>query len=97
MTVTRALIRHLVPARLAYDFDYFADQRADPSLLGDALAVSVHRAPLLAVPVEGTRLGGFMSFDLLILADETRGLLDRLPGFPDVHFRLTTTHRLPAR
>lgn len=87
MTVIRPLVPHLVPAHLAYDFDYFASRLADPSLLEGAVGVCVHRAPLLAVPIGGTRRGGFLSFDLLILADKTRGLLDGLPGFPDVRVR----------
>lgn len=87
MTVIRPLIPRLVPARLAYDFDYVASRLADPSLLDHAVAVCIHRAPLLAVPVGSTRAGGFMSFDLLILADKTRSLLENLPGFPDVRVR----------
>ncbi|QNA77067.1 hypothetical protein C8250_039100 [Streptomyces sp. So13.3] len=87
MTVIRPLIPRLVPARLAYDFEYIGSRLADPSLLDHAVAVCVHRAPLLAVPVGGARRGGFMSFDLLILAEKTRGLLEGLPGFPDLRLR----------
>ncbi|MCZ4123667.1 DUF6302 family protein [Streptomyces sp. H39-S7] len=87
MTVIRPLIPRLVPARLAYDFEYIASRLADPSLLDHAVAVCVHRAPLLAVPVGGARRGGYMSFDLLILAAKTRGLLEGLPGFPNLRVR----------
>ncbi|MDJ0347419.1 DUF6302 family protein [Streptomyces sp. H10-C2] len=87
MTVIRPLIPRLVPAPLAYDFEYIASRLADPSLLDHAVAVCVHRAPFLAVPVGGARRGGSMAFDLLILAEKTRGLLEGLPGFPDVRVR----------
>jgi Family of unknown function (DUF6302) len=87
VTVIRPLIPRLVPASLAYDFEYFARRLADPSLLDGAVGVCVHRAPLLAVPIGGARRGGSMSFDLLILADKTRGLLEGLPGFTDVRVR----------
>ncbi|MDF9813011.1 DUF6302 family protein [Streptomyces sp. SPB162] len=87
MTVIRPLTPRLLPARLAYDFEYIANRLADPSLLDHAVAVCVHRAPLLAVPVSGARRGGYMSFDLRILAEKTRSLLEGLPGFPDLRVR----------
>jgi hypothetical protein len=86
-TIIRSLIPRLVPAQLAYDYEYFASRLADPSLLEGAVGVCIQRMPLLAVPVGGTRIGGLMSFDLLILAEKTRNLLDGLPGFPDLRVR----------
>ncbi|SEP02587.1 DUF6302 family protein [Actinacidiphila rubida] len=87
MTVVRPLIPRLVSARLAYDFEYFANRLADPSLLDGAVGVCIHRAPLLAVPTGGSRRGGSLSVDLLVLADKTRRLLTGLPGFADVRVR----------
>ncbi|MEU0857525.1 DUF6302 family protein [Streptomyces griseofuscus] len=87
MTTVRPINPYLLPARMAYDYEYFAERLADPSLLESALAVCVHRAPLLAVPVGGKRLGGYMSLDLLILAEKTRSLLAGRDGFPNVRVR----------
>ncbi|MER5210935.1 DUF6302 family protein [Streptomyces sp. NPDC002838] len=77
----------LRPAAEAYDFEYFRDRLAEPAILASAIAVRVFRAPLLAVPVGGSRRGGYMSFDLLSLAMATRGLLDTRPGFPNLRVR----------
>ncbi|MBB1245498.1 hypothetical protein GL263_18300 [Streptomyces durbertensis] len=77
----------LRPAPEAYDFEYFRDRLADPAILADAVAIRVFRAPLLAVPVGGSRRGGYMSFDLLSLAVATRRLLDTQPGFPNLRVR----------
>jgi hypothetical protein len=87
MTTVQPINPHPLPARVGYDYEYFADRLADPSLLDSAVAVCAHRAPLLAVPVGGTRRGGFMSFDLLILAENTCGLLEGRAGFSDVRVR----------
>jgi hypothetical protein len=91
-TVVRPLIPRLVAPQLAYDYEYMASRLADPSLLAGAVGVCIHRMPLLAVPVGGLRQGGYMSFDLLILAEKTRNLLDGLPGFPDLRV-LPSPHR----
>ncbi len=77
----------LRPAAEAYDFEYFRDRLADPAILADAVAICVFRAPLLAVPIGGSRRGGYMSFDLLSLAMATRRLLDTRPGFPNLRVR----------
>ncbi|MET9184961.1 DUF6302 family protein [Streptomyces tendae] len=77
----------LRPAAEAYDFEYFRDRLAVPGILDDAVAVRIFRAPLLAVPVGGPRLGGYMSFDLLTLAMAARDLLDNQPGFPNLRVR----------
>ncbi|WP_330433943.1 DUF6302 family protein [Streptomyces sp. NBC_00825] len=69
----------LRPAREAYDYDYYRVRLADPGLLDTAAAVSVFRAPLLAVPVGGLRRGGFMSFDMLTLAAISKHLRAHSP------------------
>ncbi|WP_240121712.1 DUF6302 family protein [Streptomyces sp. MUM 2J] len=87
MTPAHSLTVSLRPAGEAYDFEYFRDRLAEPTILADAVAVRVFRAPLLAVPVGGSRRGGYMSFDLLSLAVEARGLLTDQPGFPTLRVR----------
>ncbi|MFF7803088.1 DUF6302 family protein [Streptomyces olivaceus] len=92
MLTTSAKLPHhptvtLRPAAEAYDYEFFRSRLAEPSLLVDAVAVCVFRAPLLAVPVGGPRRGGYMSFDLLTLATATRILLAERPGFPDLRIR----------
>lgn len=90
LTVTTRLHRPTVtlrPAAEAYDYEYFRSRLAEPALLADAVAVRVFRAPLLAVPVGGSRRGGFMSFDLLTLAMATLVLLAEQPGFPHLRVR----------
>ncbi|WP_245001572.1 DUF6302 family protein [Streptomyces alfalfae] len=77
----------LRPAAEAYDFEYFRDRLAEPELLAAAVAVCVFRAPLLAVPVGGSRRGGYLSFDLLATAMAARRLLKDQPGFPRLRVR----------
>ncbi|MGW3163300.1 DUF6302 family protein [Streptomyces sp. NPDC001142] len=89
MTAAARLVRStplvsLRPAVEAYDYEYYRDRLAEPALLGGAVAIRVHRAPLLAVPVGGPRLGGSMSFGSLALATTARDLLHGRPGFPDL-------------
>lgn len=83
----RSLTVSLRPGKEAYDFEYFRDRLAEPAILAEAVSVRVFRAPLLAVPVGGSRRGGYMSFDLLSLAMATRHLLDTQPGFPNLRVR----------
>lgn len=91
LTTTRASARSfgpsLCPAEEAYDFEHFRDRLARPEVLAHAVAVRVFRAPLLAVPADGPRRGGYMSFDLLTLAIGTRDLLTHQPGFTDLRIR----------
>ncbi|BBA96886.1 hypothetical protein RVR_2389 [Actinacidiphila reveromycinica] len=84
MNAAAGILPRLVPAYLAYDFEHFARLLADPELLRGAVGVRVHRAPLLAVPIGGTRLGGSMSIDLIVLAEKVHDLLLGLRGFPDL-------------
>lgn len=85
--LTRPPTVSLCPAAEAYDYEYFHSRLAEPALLADAVAVRVFRAPLLAVPVGGSRRGGYMSFDLLTLGTAVRCLLTDQPGFPDLRVR----------
>lgn len=92
MTVIRPLIPRLVPAQDAYDLEHFASRLADPSLIEHAVGICFHRAPLLAVPVGGVRRGGYMPFDLLMLALKAARLLEGLPGFPEIRV-IPSPHR----
>ncbi|MCM2388785.1 DUF6302 family protein [Streptomyces albipurpureus] len=74
---------------LAYDYDYMVGRLADPSLLANAVAVRVFRAPLLAVPVGGTRLGGVLEAPTREIAKDVVGALAGRSGFPDVRLRPT--------
>ncbi|MDI3408912.1 DUF6302 family protein [Streptomyces cavernicola] len=77
----------VLPATEAYDYEHFRSLLADSSVLGEAVAVCRFRAPLLAVPVGGTRRGGCMSFELLTDALEVRSLLEGKPGFTRLRVR----------
>ncbi|WP_328535974.1 DUF6302 family protein [Streptomyces sp. NBC_00344] len=75
----------LRPASEAHDYAAYADTLADNGLLNGAVAVSVFRIPLLAVPVGGARRGG-----CLVAGSDCRialAICDALTGwtgFPDV-------------
>lgn len=71
----------------AYDFDYYRSRLADPAVLVDAVAIRVFRAPLLAVPIGGSRRGGYMPFELVAVAMAARDLLLDRAGFPDLRVR----------
>ncbi|MFE7114331.1 DUF6302 family protein [Streptomyces sp. NPDC057654] len=86
----RGLTVSLLPAEEAYDYEHYQDRLADPALLTGAVAVRVFRAPLLAVPVGGSRRGGCMSFGELSLAIAARSLLADRAGFPDLRLRWST-------
>jgi hypothetical protein len=75
----------LLPACDAHDYATYADALADPGLLAGAVAVSVFRIPLLAVPVGGVRRGGCLVAGTdcriaLAICDALAGWV----GFPDV-------------
>jgi hypothetical protein len=67
--------------------DYYRARLADLSLLDGSLAVGLGKAALLAVPVGGSRRGGYLSVDLLTTAVAVRDLLSGRLGFPDVRVR----------
>ncbi|AWN31790.1 hypothetical protein DKG71_00255 [Streptomyces sp. NEAU-S7GS2] len=70
------------PAQDAYDYEYFVERLADPSVLRRSVAVQIFRAPLLAVPVEWPRRGGYLSVDNVCIALAIRDALRPLVGFP---------------
>ncbi|MEU5163399.1 DUF6302 family protein [Streptomyces sp. NPDC020875] len=76
----------LLPPEAARDIAYYRERLADPSLLEAAVTVRVLDDARLAVPVGPGRLGGYLPYDVLVLAVEARELLTGLPGFP--HLRL---------
>ncbi|MFF6979378.1 DUF6302 family protein [Streptomyces sp. NPDC008343] len=50
----------ILPATAACDYEFWEARLLSPHLLRDAVAVALHRLPLLAVPVGADRRGGFM-------------------------------------
>ncbi|QEU90523.1 DUF6302 family protein [Streptomyces kanamyceticus] len=70
--------------REAYDFDYYAQRIADPELLVKSVAVRMVRMPLLAVPVGGTRRGGYFPVPCFCLGLAVRDVLQGQPGFWDL-------------
>ncbi|WP_330317954.1 DUF6302 family protein [Streptomyces platensis] len=86
MSITSTPAR-LLPARDAYDYEYFHARLADPDLADVGVAIALLGAPLLAVPVGGVRRGGYASFGHVVDALEARALLDTVPGFPGVRVR----------
>ncbi|MFE6164131.1 DUF6302 family protein [Streptomyces sp. NPDC056486] len=77
----------LLPARDAFDYDYYRERLADPGLADAGAAVALFRIPLLAVPVGGERRGGYASFEQLVDAVQVRSLLHAVPDFPDLRIR----------
>ncbi|MGI5262365.1 DUF6302 family protein [Streptomyces angustmyceticus] len=84
ITSTRA---RLLPAREAYDYEYFRERLADPALADAGFAVALLGTPLLAVPVGGMRRGGYASFGNVVDALQARALLGAVPGFPGLRVR----------
>ncbi|MGW7090073.1 DUF6302 family protein [Streptomyces sp. NPDC054871] len=68
----------------AYDFEYFEQRIADAWLLEKAIAVKTLRMPFLAVPVGGSRRGGYYSVACVCFGLKVRDVLREAPGFPDV-------------
>ncbi|GAU70595.1 putative hypothetical protein [Streptomyces sp. NBRC 110611] len=77
----------LLPPRDAFDYDYFRERLAVPSLADAGVAVALFRIPVLAVPVGSGRRGGYASFEQLVHAVEARALLSTVPGFPNLRIR----------
>ncbi|MFF3359111.1 DUF6302 family protein [Streptomyces sp. NPDC002917] len=71
----------ILPATAACDYEFWETRLISPHLLRDAVAVALHRLPLLAVPIGADRRSGHM--DMLdpgfaeVLAHALRGR----PGF----------------
>ncbi|MEV0445978.1 DUF6302 family protein [Streptomyces spectabilis] len=77
----------LTKAREAYDLAYYAQRIADPELLENGLAVCMMRMPLLAVPVGGSRRGGYYPVPCLCFGLAVRDALRGNPGFPFLRVR----------
>ncbi|MBZ6089746.1 hypothetical protein KVH02_15575 [Streptomyces olivaceus] len=82
----------VMPPAEAYDFDYFRC-RVDVGLLSRSIAVRVFRIPLLAVPVGGSRRGGWFGAGDLAVALAVRQVLAALNGFPCAR---VTWQRIPS-
>ncbi|MFD6435873.1 DUF6302 family protein [Streptomyces venezuelae] len=69
--------------RGAYDLAYYAQQLADPAaLLEQSVAVCMMRMPLLAVPVGGSRRGGYYPVPCMCFGLAVRDALRETPHFP---------------
>jgi hypothetical protein len=77
----------LLPPEVAYDYEYFSSRLADPRLLDNSVAVRVFRAPLLAVPVGGSRRGGEFPVAEATIGVAVRDALRDRPGFPRTRLR----------
>jgi hypothetical protein len=70
------------PEECAEEYAWFRERLADPDLLDCAVGVKVDGAVLLAVPVGGSRRGGYLSVSTVADAVRVRAALRGLPGFP---------------
>lgn len=82
--VTAAVI---AAPRDAYDFEYFEQRIADTWLLEKSVAVRTLRMPFLAVPVGGSRRGGYYPVSCLCFGLSVREVLLDQPGFPNPRLR----------
>ncbi|WP_369228784.1 DUF6302 family protein [Streptomyces sp. R21] len=71
----------------AYDFYYYEQRIADAWLLDKSIAVRTLRMPFLAVPVGGSRRGGYFPVTCLCFGLRVRDVLLEQPGFPDPRLR----------
>ncbi|MFC8944025.1 DUF6302 family protein [Streptomyces rochei] len=74
----------LLPPQEALDYEYWARRLVHPGLLRDAVAVALHRLPLLAVPAGKGRRGGYVNLIDASLAELAAQALNSRPGFSDV-------------
>ncbi|MBT2491602.1 hypothetical protein J7E96_24355 [Streptomyces sp. ISL-96] len=77
----------LLPPHEAYDYEYYKARLADPALLEDSVAICVFRAPLLAIPAGGQRLGGYHPVTDMNVGLAVRDLLQGRPGFTNLRLR----------
>ncbi|MDL2075839.1 DUF6302 family protein [Streptomyces sp. GXMU-J15] len=73
--------------RDAYDFEHYQQRLTDAWLLEKSVAVRTLRMPFLAVPVGGTRRGGYYLVSCLCFGLKVRDLLLEHSGFPDLRVR----------
>ncbi|MWA07683.1 DUF6302 family protein [Streptomyces sp. BA2] len=76
--------------RKAYDFEYYEQRLADTWLLEKSLALRTLRMPFLAVPVGGTRRGGYYPVSCFCIALRVRDVLLGRHGFPDPRVNWST-------
>ncbi|MFI1013031.1 DUF6302 family protein [Streptomyces sp. NPDC020965] len=75
------------PPQIAYDYEFMLGRLANPLLLATSVALCVFRAPLLAVPVGGNRLGGVLEAATREIGDGIAGALAGRLDFPEVRLR----------
>ena len=80
----------VLPACDAYDFEAVGARLSDQWLLIYSVAVRVHRVPMLAVPVGGSRRGGALAVGSYQVASAVRDVLLGRAGFPGLRLRLVT-------
>ncbi|MFC7992073.1 DUF6302 family protein [Streptomyces pilosus] len=88
--VRQSLGVRLLPATAAYDYEYWEVRLVDPSLLLGAVAVALHRLPLLAVPAGADRRGGSMDMADPVFAQALACALRGQSGFD----RLTVSDKV---
>lgn len=71
----------------AYGYELYAARLADPRLLESSLALRLLRIPFLAVPVGGSRLGGFYRVPCICFALKVSDFLRGRDGFPHPSLR----------
>ncbi|MFI1677568.1 DUF6302 family protein [Streptomyces sp. NPDC020607] len=77
----------VLPPHEACDFVYYEQRLADLHLLDRAISICTLRLSFLAVPVGGSRRGGFFPVDCACFGLAVRYALRAFPGFPDVRLR----------
>ncbi|MCX4681452.1 DUF6302 family protein [Streptomyces sp. NBC_01433] len=77
----------LLPPEQGYDYELWARHLINSELLRGAVAVTLFRAPLLAVPTGATRQGGQLHMVEEVFARQTVAALGGLPGFEKVSHR----------
>ncbi|MFI2790400.1 DUF6302 family protein [Kitasatospora sp. NPDC018614] len=77
------------PEECAEDFAWYRERLADPGLLDCAVGVKVDGAVLLAVPVGGSRHGGYLPTGTVADAVRVWAALRGCPGFPRVRLGLS--------
>ncbi|MGW4101735.1 DUF6302 family protein [Streptomyces sp. NPDC004976] len=84
MPAGQLLSVQLLTATAAYDYEYWENRLVNPGLLLGAVAVSLHRLPLLAVPAGADRRGGSMDMVDPVFAEALAGALRGRTGFGQV-------------
>ncbi len=77
------------PQGCAEDYTWFRQRLAEPDLLDCAVGVKVDGDVLLAVPVGGTRRGGYLSVGTVTDAVRVWAALRGRPGFPRIRLGLS--------